>query len=117
MNKVLVIVGPTGVGKTQVSLRLADILKGEIVSLDSRQVYKYMDIGTAKPTKEEMKRVANHLIDIVYPDEKFTAADCGVYKVVRIIRIRGRDRIALAFHLVINEGNLRGELRAKDCGG
>ena len=77
MNKVLVIVGPTGVGKTQVSLRLADILKGEIVSLDSRQVYKYMDIGTAKPTKKEMKRVAHHLIDIVYPDEKFTAADYG----------------------------------------
>lgn len=77
MNKVLVIVGPTGVGKTQVSLELADILNGEIVSLDSRQVYKYMDIGTAKPTKEEMKKVAHHLIDIVYPDEKFTAADYG----------------------------------------
>jgi tRNA dimethylallyltransferase len=77
VNKVPVIVGPTGVGKTQVSLRLADILNGEIVSSDSRQVYKYMDIGTAKPTKEEMKRVAHHLIDIVYPDEKFTAADYG----------------------------------------
>jgi tRNA dimethylallyltransferase len=77
LSKVLVIVGPTGVGKTQVSLKLADILNGEIVSLDSRQVYKYMDIGTAKPTKEEMKRVAHHLIDIVYPDEKFTAADYG----------------------------------------
>jgi tRNA dimethylallyltransferase len=65
------------VGKTQVSLRLADILNGEVVSLDSRQVYKYMDIGTAKPTKEEMKRVAHHLMDIVCPDEKFTAADYG----------------------------------------
>jgi tRNA dimethylallyltransferase len=77
VNKVLVIVGPTAIGKTQVSLRLADILNGEIVSLDSRQVYKYMDIGTAKPTKEEMKKVAHHLIDVVYPDEKFTAADYG----------------------------------------
>lgn len=77
MNKVLVILGPTGVGKTQVSLRLADILNGEVISLDSRQVYKYMDIGTAKPTKEEMKRVAHHLIDVVCPDEKFTAADYG----------------------------------------
>jgi tRNA dimethylallyltransferase len=77
VSKALIIIGPTGVGKTQVSLELADILKGEIVSLDSRQVYKYMDIGTAKPTKEEMKRIAHHLIDIVYPDEKFTAVDYG----------------------------------------
>ena len=64
-------------GKTQVSLKLADILHGEIVSLDSRLVYKYMDIGTAKPTKQEMKKVAHHLIDVVCPDEKFTAADYG----------------------------------------
>lgn len=77
MNKVLVILGPTGVGKTQVSLKLADIIQGEIVSLDSRLVYKYMNIGTAKPTKEEMKKIAHHLINIVYPDEKFTAADYG----------------------------------------
>ena len=69
--------GPTAVGKTQVSLKLADTLHGEIASLDSRQVYRYMDIGTAKPTKREMKKVAHHLIDIVYPDEKFTAADYG----------------------------------------
>jgi tRNA dimethylallyltransferase len=77
LNKILVIVGPTGVGKTQISLKLADILDGEIVSLDSRQVYKYMDIGTAKPTKKEMKKIAHHLIDIVYPDEKFTSSDYG----------------------------------------
>ena len=77
MNKVLVILGPTGVGKTQISLELADILDGEVVSFDSRQVYKYMDIGTAKPTKREMKKIAHHLIDIVYPDERFTAADYG----------------------------------------
>ncbi len=77
IDKVLVILGPTCVGKTQVSLKLADILKGEIVSFDSRQVYKFMDIGTAKPTKEERERVCHHLIDVVSPDEKFTAADYG----------------------------------------
>lgn len=97
MNKVLVIVGPTGVGKTQVSLRLADILKGEIVSSDSRQVYRYMDIGTAKPIKEEMKRVAHHLIDIVYPDEKFTAADYGkrAREVIREIVKRKKQPIVV----------------------
>jgi tRNA dimethylallyltransferase len=97
VNKVLVIVGPTGVGKTQVSLRLADILKGEIVSSDSRQVYRYMDIGTAKPIKEEMKRVAHHLIDIVYPDEKFTAADYGkrAREVIREIVKRKKQPIVV----------------------
>lgn len=92
MSKVLVIVGPTGVGKTQVSLGLADILNGEIVSLDSRQVYKFMDIGTAKPTKEEMKKVAHHLIDIVDPDEKFTASDYGKKAREVIKEIIGRKK-------------------------
>jgi len=72
-----VILGPTCVGKTQISLKLADILKGEIVSFDSRQVYKFMDIGTAKPTREERERTRHHLIDVVSPDERFTAADYG----------------------------------------
>jgi len=72
-----VILGPTCVGKTQVSLKLADIFKGEIVSFDSRQVYKFMDIGTAKPTKKERERIRHHLIDLVSPVEKFTAVDYG----------------------------------------
>ena len=71
------ILGPTCVGKTQVSLKLADIFKGEIVSFDSRQVYKFMDIGTAKPTKKERERIRHHLIDLVSPVEKFTAVDYG----------------------------------------
>jgi tRNA dimethylallyltransferase len=75
MEKVLVILGPTAVGKTKVALEVADILKGEIISADSRQIYKYLDIGTAKPTEQEQKRVAYHLIDIVEPDEKFSASD------------------------------------------
>jgi tRNA dimethylallyltransferase len=97
LNRVLVIVGPTGVGKTQISLKLADILDGEVVSLDSRQVYKYMDIGTAKPTKREMKKVAHHLIDIVYPEEKFTAADYGkkAREVIREIIERGKEPIVV----------------------
>jgi len=63
------------VGKTQVSLKLADILKGEIISFDSRQIYQFMDIGTAKPTKEEREKIHHHLIDVIPPDQKFSAAD------------------------------------------
>jgi tRNA dimethylallyltransferase len=94
---VLVILGPTCVGKTQLSLKLADILKGEIVSFDSRQIYKFMDIGTAKPTEEERRHVPHHLIDVVYPDEKFTAADYGkrAREIVRQIGKREKTPIAV----------------------
>lgn len=70
----VVIVGPTAVGKTRLALRLAQEFDGEIVSADSRQVYRGMDIGTAKPTLEERCRVSHHLIDVVAPDETFTLA-------------------------------------------
>jgi tRNA dimethylallyltransferase len=74
MNRLVAIVGPTGVGKSRLALRLAQALAGEIVSADSRQVYRYMDIGTAKPTKEELSLVPHHLIDIINPDEDFSLA-------------------------------------------
>jgi len=73
--RVLVIVGPTAVGKTELTLRLAETLNGEIISADSMQVYRGMDIGTAKATKAERQRVPHHLIDIVEPGETFSAAD------------------------------------------
>jgi tRNA dimethylallyltransferase len=75
LKKVLVILGPTASGKTKVSLEIADILDIEIISADSRQVYRFMDVGTAKPTLEQRKKVPHHLIDIVKPDQYFTAAD------------------------------------------
>jgi tRNA dimethylallyltransferase len=74
-GKVLVILGPTGVGKTKVSLQVADKINGEIICADSRQIFRYMDIGTAKPKPEERRKIVHHLTDIVNPDEKFTAAD------------------------------------------
>lgn len=71
--KVVCIVGPTGCGKTGLGVALAERLGGEVVSCDSMQIYKHMDIGTAKPTKEEMEGVAHHLIDMVEPGEDFSA--------------------------------------------
>lgn len=74
---VLIIVGPTGVGKTQLSLLLARELDIEIVSADSRQVYRYLDIGTAKPTAEELAQIPHHFIDIKNPDEYYSAGEFG----------------------------------------
>ncbi len=71
MEKLLILSGPTAVGKTELSLRLAKAVGGEIISADSMQVYKGMDIGTAKITKEEMQGVPHHLIDILDPKEDF----------------------------------------------
>jgi tRNA dimethylallyltransferase len=70
----LVICGPTAVGKTALALQLAEVFDGEIISADSRQVFRLMDIGTAKPTLEEQKRAKHHLIDVAWPDEEFHAA-------------------------------------------
>ena len=83
-KKLLVIVGPTGVGKSKLALNLALEIKGEIVSADSMQVYKGMDIGTAKPSLKEQKAVPHHLIDIVYPNEDYNA---GRYRVEAISAI------------------------------
>lgn len=76
MNKafkhpLIVLTGPTGVGKTDLSIKLAKAINGEIISADSIQVYKYMDVGSAKITTEEMSGVKHYLIDILEPDEEF----------------------------------------------
>ena len=92
MQRVVALVGPTGVGKSRIALLLAKEFGGEIVSADSRQVYRHMDIGTAKPTKEEMAQVAHHLIDVVKPDEDFSLAEYQrlAYRAVADIRSRGK---------------------------
>ncbi len=72
--KVIVIVGPTASGKTATSIKVAKELNGEIISADSMQIYKDMNIGTAKPTKEEMEGIKHYMIDIVSPDEIFNVA-------------------------------------------
>ncbi len=74
-NKILVIVGPTAVGKTYVSIELAKKFNTEIISADSMQVYKYMDIGTAKVTEEEACGIKHHMLDLVYPNEEFSVSE------------------------------------------
>jgi tRNA dimethylallyltransferase len=88
----LVVLGATGVGKTAVALRLAEALNGEIIGADSRQVYRYMDIGTAKPTPEQRTLVSHHLIDIVDPDQNLSAAQYQrlAYAAVEAVHKRGR---------------------------
>jgi len=92
---VLVLVGPTASGKTTVSLELARLLDGEIVSADSRQVYRYLDIGTAKPTREERARIPHHFVDDRTPDQPFNAGEFGLLgrKVIR--RLAGKGRLPI----------------------
>lgn len=74
-NKLIIIAGPTAVGKTELSINLAKKLNGEIISADSMQIYKYMDVGSAKISKEEMNGINHHIIDIIDPSVRFSASD------------------------------------------
>jgi tRNA dimethylallyltransferase len=91
-RKSIVICGPTATGKTAFAIELADRVGGEIISADSMQVYRGMDIGTAKPTVQEQQHTPFHLLDVVYPDRQFTAADWkrGAERAIADIRSRGR---------------------------
>lgn len=89
----LVVAGPTAVGKTAVALEIAELLDGEIVIADSRQVYRRLDIGTAKPTADERARVPHHLLDVVDVGERYTAADFAVQAAQAIVEIRARGRV------------------------
>src|SRR3954468_7489924 len=71
-DRIVVLTGPTGVGKTDLAIALVERFGGEIVSVDSRQVYRYLDIGTAKPTPDEQRRARPHLIDFVDPSEPYS---------------------------------------------
>ena len=93
--KVLAVTGPTASGKTSLAILLAEALGGEIVSLDSMQVYRGMDIGTAKATLEERARIPHHMIDILEPTEGFSAADYAVRAEACIEDIAGRGRLPI----------------------
>lgn len=93
--KVIFIVGPTGVGKTDVALSLAARLDAEIISADSMQVYRHMDIGTAKPTPAQRRQRPHHLLDVVEPDADFNAALFRQHAMVAVEDIRARRRNVL----------------------
>ena len=91
----IVILGPTGSGKTGVSIEVAKALDGEIISADSRAIYKGMDIGTAKPTREEMQDVPHWGLDLVEPGEHFTVADWKQYAEAKIKDIKSRSKVPI----------------------
>ena len=74
-SRLICVAGPTASGKTSFAVHLAGRINGEIISADSMQIYKYMDIGTAKPDKDEMQGIKHHLLDIVSPSEDYSVAD------------------------------------------
>ena len=94
-NKTIVILGSTGSGKTGVGIELAKLIGGEIISADSRAIYKGMDIGTAKPTVFEMDGVPHFGLDLVEPGERFTVADFKSYAEQKIKEIRTRGHIPI----------------------
>jgi len=93
--KVIVICGPTGIGKTAVGIQLAENFGGEIISADSMQIYRYMNIGTAKPTAAEQNRIVHHLIDIVDPDKEFDAVRFAKMARQKVIQLHHRGVMPL----------------------
>lgn len=95
MDKVICIVGPTASGKTSLSVELAKKINGEIISADSMQIYKYLNVGTAKVTEDEMQGIVHHMINIVSPEQDFSVADFKnmCYKKIDEIIKRGKTPI------------------------
>ncbi len=91
----IVLTGPTAVGKTAVALALAEQMPAEIVSADSRQVYRFMNIGTAKPTREELAQAPHHFIDICNPEEVYSAGQFGREARARVLEIQKRGKLPL----------------------
>jgi tRNA dimethylallyltransferase len=124
LPRILIICGPTASGKSELALRLARELDGEIISADSMQIYRGMDIGTAKPTAEEMADIPHHLLDVADPDTPFSAADfsdAASQAISGVIR-RGRRPIVVGgtglyiralLHGLVDSPSGAGELRER----
>ncbi|MDR1509505.1 MAG: tRNA (adenosine(37)-N6)-dimethylallyltransferase MiaA [Synergistaceae bacterium] len=116
---VYAIIGPTAAGKTHVGFELARRINAEIISVDSRQVYRYLDVGTDKISREDCRIVPHHLVDVADPDEIFTTGDFLVRAGEAIRRIRARGRIPLLvggtpMYYKALEGNFLSENLPKD---
>src|SRR5258707_347901 len=92
-SEIIALVGPTGSGKTSISIELAERCGAEIVNCDSRQVYRGLDIGTAKPTAAERARAPHHLFDVIDPDQRFDAAAYAALARAAIDAVTGRRRV------------------------
>ena len=90
--EIICIVGPTASGKSSLATQIAKDLGGEIISADSMQVYRHMDIGTAKPSRKEQEQIGHHLIDVVAPDENFSASDFKELASAAIKKIEARGK-------------------------
>jgi tRNA dimethylallyltransferase len=116
----VILLGPTGSGKTALSLALAERFGGEIVSCDSVAVYRGMELGTAKPTREERARAPHHLIDVVEPDEAFTAGAYSRLAREALQEIRARKRLPIVtggtglYLRALTEGLFAGPARQED---
>ncbi len=88
--KIIIICGPTALGKTSTAINIAGTFNGEIIGADSMQIYRYMDIGTAKPTTDEQSRVAHHMIDLINPDEHFDARQFAEMAYEKIMKLYAR---------------------------
>lgn len=94
-NKVVVILGPTAIGKSALAVKLAKKIGGEIISADSRQIYKHLDIGTGKITEKEMKGIPHHGLDIANPKRKFTVVQYKKYADKKIMEIISRGHVPI----------------------
>lgn len=112
----LALIGPTAVGKTALSLLLAETLGAEVVSVDSRQVYRSLDVGADKISSEIRRRIPHHLIDVADPDQPFSAADFVIQATDAVDRIRRRGRVPLLvggtpfYYAALAEGSLTPDL-------
>ena len=94
-TRIVVVAGPTAAGKSELACTLGERFRGEVIGADSRQVYRYMDVGTAKPSVEMQKRVRHHLIDVVDPDADFDAAAWNLHASAAIAEIKGDGRLPI----------------------
>ena len=95
MNKILTIIGPTASGKTSLSIEIAKLVNGEIIGLDSRQIYKFMKIGTAQPSSDDLERVPHHLIGVRDPKYTISAGQYTEMVKNKILEINSRNKVPI----------------------